>query len=902
MKKKNQAGAICSYWNRNIHLCFVNNYNAEWIVAWDANIDLSVVNDFFGAITYITDYWAKDSTGLTNVLKVAMKNLKNQEDMRQRCYELADVFMSHRQVGEAEVFYKLLPHMHLVVSSIATIYVPTEPKSERRQFLQRQDPEEGKGFKVNGKEGLFLEKQDLISKYERRRLCGSEEDIEGDDTLEELCLSHFVKMYEGRGYKPKPKVNEEGEREEAFELEDGPEVGELADEDLFNYVIVGDEAVTELKELPRVITLSNLVTGEPPLLHRRSFPRSLRYFKKHLDKDPHRYYLSELYLYHPFRDESDLHPDDPEACEKLYRDNEMKIKRVKAQVMPYLESVEEAKLMYEQSKDDDEDELDDIGAELDPENEQEIGDAEDEGVLEHPEYAHLDPDQVEDHPDGGDGGMRVFKTITIPDPDVLLEQARKLDCRQKEVLRMGIRYCRQSVKYRINHHEKPTPPLVMVHGGAGAGKSTVIHLLSVMMQKILHQPGDDPSYPYVLMASFTGAAAANINGQTLHSLFGFKFGHKFISLDDKKRDEKRLTFQNLKIIIIDEISMVSADLLYNLDLKLREITLRDEMFGGISIFAFGDLFQLQPVNGHHVFQEPCNEEHRVAFILRNLWQCFKVVNLEENHRQGEAKEFGDLLNRVRVGNQTEEDLELLRTRVRPEKELGHPQQFEGPGEANNYFKDDGRNKVLNNNSKMDQIPIENPTVRVSTALHIYGKNKPVTARNLAVLNNMPGELFTSNALNMHRTIKNWKPQTDAAGCVKNTPFQSVLKLKKGAEVILTLNVNTVDGLTNGARGVLLSVEKKNGAVAKLIVKFHNPEHGREQRERMPCRRFKDGTYIEPVLWQYIEKGLTAKVFQFPVRLAASITSHKIQVRLYFMNVLISQSMTAGTILLLQIIS
>ena len=597
--------------------------------------------------------------------------------------------------------------------------------------------------------------------------------------------------------------------------------------------------------------------------------------------------------------------------------------------MPYLESVEEAQLMYEQSKEDEEeDDFEDIGAQLDPENEQELADAEEEGVLEHPEYAHLDPDQVEDHPDEDGGEVRAFKSITIPDPDVLLDQARKLDCQQKNVLRMGITYCRDLVKYKSNHCEKPTPPLVMVHGGAGAGKSTVIHLLSVMMQKILQQPGDDPNYPYVLLTSYTGAAAANINGQTLHSLFGFKFGNAFISLGDKRRDEKRLTFQNLKVLIIDEISMVSADLLYNLDLKLREITLRDELFGGISIFAFGDLFQLQPVNGHYVFQEPCNEEHRVAFTLRNVWQCFKVVNLEENHRQGEAKEFGDLLNRVRVGVQTEEDLELLRGRVIPEKECGQPQIFQGPDDSNNVLdtkKDhlsdddpeipekkcghpqifqgpDKSNNVINTkkqtvedleqifqgpdesnnvfNQKKDHLSDDNPEIRLNSALHIYGKNAPVTARNNAVLNDMPGELFTIKARNMHRTIKNWKPQTDNAGCVKNTPFQSILKLKKGAEVILTLNVNTVDGLTNGARGILLGVEKKNGAVSKLIVEFHNPDHGREQRERNPCKRFKQGTYIEPVLWQYIEKGLTAKVFQFPVRLAASITSHKIQVGLY----------------------
>ena len=317
---------------RDIDEIFVNNYNPEWIEAWDANIDLSVVNDFFGAITYITDYWAKDSTGLTNVLKTAMKNLKKIDDMRQRCYELADIFMSHRQVGEAEVFYKLLAHMHLVVSSVATIYVPTEPKSERRNFLQRQDPDEGKGFKINGREGLFQEQQSLISKYERRKLVGNEDDLENDETLEELCFSQFVKMYEGRGYKPKAKTNEEGEREELFELEDGFEIGELADEDIFNYVIVGDEDVTSLKELPKVITMSDLMTGEPPLLHKRSFPRSLRYFKKNFDRDPHRWYLSELYLYFPFRNEEDLRPEDPEACMKLYRDNEMRIKRVKAQV------------------------------------------------------------------------------------------------------------------------------------------------------------------------------------------------------------------------------------------------------------------------------------------------------------------------------------------------------------------------------------------------------------------------------------------------------------------------------------------------------------------------------------------------------------------------------------------
>ena len=92
-----------------------------------------------------------------------------------------------------------------------------------------------------------------------------------------------------------------------------------------------------------------------------------------------------------------------------------------------------------------------------------------------------------------------------------------------------------------------------------------------MMSNIFQQAGDDPNLPYVVLTSFTGAASANINGQTLHSLFGFKFGTTFLSLSERQRAEKRALFKNLRCIIIDEISMVSADLFYNLDLRLREI-------------------------------------------------------------------------------------------------------------------------------------------------------------------------------------------------------------------------------------------------------------------------------------------------------------------------------------------
>ena len=404
---------------RDIDEIYINNYNPEWIVTWDANIDVSPVYDYYGTITYITDYFTKDSTGLTEVLKTAVKQLSDDMDMREKCNKLADQFMTHRQVGEMEVFYKLFANMNLVYSSVATIFVPTEPKAQRRQFLQRQDPESGQGFQVEDREGLFIEKPDLISKYERRKLVTNEEDEldpdqEAAETLDQMCLCQYVKMYESRGWQGRRRTNEEGEVE-APQDEEIPEEGELAEEDDFNFLITGD--VEEKRRLiPEMLTLEDPLPGEPRILHKRTFPRALRFFKTKYDVDPHKYYFRELILYHPFRDEQELFPEDPEKCEELYRTNLDKIKVVKAQVMPFLESVEEAQLIYEEMKAQEEQDVQDkMGADLDPQNEQEIADLDDEDDdEEHPDFYHIDPDEIEDNPRDETRSRPVFKAIALP--------------------------------------------------------------------------------------------------------------------------------------------------------------------------------------------------------------------------------------------------------------------------------------------------------------------------------------------------------------------------------------------------------------------------------------------------------------------------------------------------------
>ena len=251
--------------------------------------------------------------------------------------------------------------------------------------------------------------------------------------------------------------------------------------------------------------------------------------------------------------------------------------------MEYLEDVTEARYFAEEHQKNLE-----IGQELDPLGEQDDDECEYEGIIDHPDYpeieiSHMDEAKCQKI-------ENTFKIMELEPLETLREKTRHLDYFQKKVIETGLKYARQVVKCTKSRNPIPEAPKVMVHGGAGSGKSTVINPLKQWVHRILQTSGDEPECPYVLVTAPTGTAAANVRGMTVHSAFGFNFGNEHYSLSDKKRDEKRSVLQNLRSVIIDEISMVKSDLLYQLDMRLREVTQRvDKVFGGVAIFAFGDL-------------------------------------------------------------------------------------------------------------------------------------------------------------------------------------------------------------------------------------------------------------------------------------------------------------------------
>ena len=122
---------------------------------------------------------------------------------------------------------------------------------------------------------------------------------------------------------------------------------------------------------------------------------------------------------------------------------------------------------------------------------------------------------------------------------------------------------------------------IFITGRAGTGKSTLLQLFRSATRK-----------KTVVLAP-TGIAALNVGGQTIHSFFGFPPKYLQRSEINKRRD--RRLYNNLDILIIDEISMVRADMLDNIDYFLRLNRENPLPFGGVQVVFFGDLFQLPPV-------------------------------------------------------------------------------------------------------------------------------------------------------------------------------------------------------------------------------------------------------------------------------------------------------------------
>ena len=353
-----------------------------------------------------------------------------------------------------------------------------------------------------------------------------------------------------------------------------------------------------------------------------------------------------------------------------------------------------------------------------------------------------------------------------------------------------------------------TDKSLFITGKAGTGKSTLLD----------HFCNNTEKKPVVLAP--TGVAALNVKGQTIHRFFNFYIDvtpEKIRKKDTRPKDTK--LYKKLRTIIIDEASMVRADLLDCIDTFLRMYgPSPSKPFGGVQMIFVGDLYQLPPVvtgQEKEIFTTHYKTPYFFsAHALKDLQ--LEIIELEKVYRQKDQK-FVDLLNRIRNNSVEDSDIEMLNSRY---------QQGKTPNSDDFYI------SLTTTNKNADEINDEH-------------------------LHTLKGKMHTSSAKITGNFGKEYFPTT------------TDLQFKIGAQIML-LNNDQKKRWVNGSIGVIESVKEDKNGEQYLNVRLHyNDKQVPVYAHTWEVFRFSfDGSAIvsEPV----------GTFTQYPFRLAWAVTIHKSQ--------------------------
>jgi ATP-dependent exoDNAse (exonuclease V) alpha subunit len=343
---------------------------------------------------------------------------------------------------------------------------------------------------------------------------------------------------------------------------------------------------------------------------------------------------------------------------------------------------------------------------------------------------------------------------------------------------------------------------VFVTGRAGTGKSTLLNHLSWNTSK------------QIVIAAPTGVAALNVGGQTIHSLFRLPIG---VIADHPidQNDQLRKLLNTIDTVVIDEVSMVNADLMDAIDRSLRQARQRPhDPFGGVQIVLFGDPYQLAPVPGGPDERAYFADNYRsLWFFDAKVWREseLRIFELSEIHRQSDS-DFKHMLNAVRYGQVTAEIAGAL-------------------------------------NEAGARTPPEEGAITLAT------RNDAVNRINAAALTRLKGKSLTAKA-----------ELTGEFGN-RNFPADEELELKVGAQVMFLRNDSPQDGgprWVNGSIGTVTKIDKS------VFVDIDGDVH---EVEPAVWEKFK---YTYNASTKKLRKDVVGEFTQFPLKLAWAVTIHKSQ--------------------------
>ncbi len=356
--------------------------------------------------------------------------------------------------------------------------------------------------------------------------------------------------------------------------------------------------------------------------------------------------------------------------------------------------------------------------------------------------------------------------------------------------------------YYMEETDRP----VFITGRAGTGKSTLLGYFRERTEK------------NIAVLAPTGVAAVNIKGQTIHSFFNFKpdiTPHTIKNLRPRNRE----IYKKLDAIVIDEISMVRADLLDCIDGFLRLYGKKKSLsFGGIQMIFIGDLYQLPPVvtaKEKNLFVEFYRSPY---FFDSKVFESLDMefIELEKVYRQSD-EDFIRLLNLIRNNTTTDKELEELNKRCIPD--------FSPEGEFYIYLTTTNEHADRINRERLDEIEAKELTYH-------------------GILDGDFGE--------------------------KDLPTSLTLTLKIGAQVML-LNNDSKERWVNGSIGRVVDIEKQKGESDIVWVEL---EDGMVV-DILPYKWEMFEFHYDKASRRIIS-DVVGSFIQYPLRLAWAITIHKSQ--------------------------
>lgn len=349
---------------------------------------------------------------------------------------------------------------------------------------------------------------------------------------------------------------------------------------------------------------------------------------------------------------------------------------------------------------------------------------------------------------------------------------------------------------------------IFLTGKAGTGKTTFLHSLNHNTPKRM------------IVTAPTGVAAINAGGVTQHSFFQLPFGPQVPGSNIQQRGfskEKINIIKGLDLLVIDEISMVRADLLDCVDAVLRRYEHRERPFGGVQLLMIGDLHQLSPVVREEEWQLLKPYYDTCYFFSSHALKQTDLVSIElkKIYRQSDA-DFIELLNRVRDNRLDPATLQTLNARYQP--------NFK-PARDDDYI------TLTTHNRKADQI----------------------NERQLQALSSKP--------FNFRASIEGDYP-------AHSYPTSETLVLKKGAQVMFVRNDGSAEKrYFNGKIGKIVRLDGE-----RVIVRCPDDE------QEIPVEpvRWENIKYTLNEKTRDIDEEVIGTFTQLPLRLAWSITIHKSQ--------------------------